>query len=58
MDESNNTPSDQQITGNGGHLLEVSDLHVEFRTSGGVVKAVNGVNYILDEGETLAILGE
>ena len=44
MDESNNTPSDQQITGNGGHLLEVSDLHVEFRTSGGVVKAVNGVN--------------
>lgn len=58
MPEPNNTPTDQQITGDGGHLLEVSDLHVEFRTSGGVVKAVNGVNYTLDEGETLAILGE
>ena len=39
-------------------LLEVDDLHVEFRTAHGVVHAVNGVNYRLHEGETLAILGE
>ena len=39
-------------------LLEVSDLHVEFRTSRGVVNAVNGLGYKLDKGETLAILGE
>ncbi|MFE1953477.1 MULTISPECIES: ABC transporter ATP-binding protein [Streptomyces] len=39
-------------------LLEVRDLHVEFRTRDGVAKAVNGVNYTVDEGETLAVLGE
>ncbi|WP_026875055.1 ABC transporter ATP-binding protein [Jiangella gansuensis] len=39
-------------------LLEVDDLHVEFRTRDGVAKAVNGVSYTLHEGETLAVLGE
>ncbi|MEV6343458.1 ABC transporter ATP-binding protein [Actinoplanes sp. NPDC051851] len=39
-------------------LLEVSDLHVEFRTQYGVAKAVNGANFWLSPGETLAILGE
>ncbi|NNN32760.1 ABC transporter ATP-binding protein [Streptomyces sp. S3(2020)] len=39
-------------------LLEVRDLQVEFRTRDGVAKAVNGVDYSVDEGETLAVLGE
>lgn len=39
-------------------LLEVRDLHVEFHTRDGVAKAVNGVNYSVAEGETLAVLGE
>ncbi|MGW7406368.1 ABC transporter ATP-binding protein [Streptomyces sp. NPDC054833] len=39
-------------------LLEVRDLHVEFRTRDGVAKAVNGVGYGVDAGETLAVLGE
>ncbi|MFG2990140.1 ABC transporter ATP-binding protein [Streptomyces sp. NPDC048257] len=39
-------------------LLEVRDLHVEFKTRDGVAKAVNGVNYSVAEGETLAVLGE
>ena len=39
-------------------LLEVRDLHVEFRTRDGVAKAVNGVTYEVDAGETLAVLGE
>ncbi|MFC7219993.1 ABC transporter ATP-binding protein [Streptomyces polyrhachis] len=39
-------------------LLEVRDLHVEFKTREGLVKAVNGVNYSVDAGETLAVLGE
>jgi len=39
-------------------LLQVRDLHVEFRTRDGVAKAVNGVSYSVRAGETLAILGE
>ncbi|GAA0620870.1 ABC transporter ATP-binding protein [Sporichthya brevicatena] len=39
-------------------LLEVSDLQVEFRTREGVAKAVNGVTYTVNSGETLAVLGE
>ena len=44
--------------GHGGHLLEVQGLHVEFHTRDGVAKAINGVDLYLDEGETLAVLGE
>ncbi|MEU8662496.1 ABC transporter ATP-binding protein [Actinoplanes philippinensis] len=39
-------------------LLQVNDLHVEFRTRDGVAKAVNGASFWLNPGETLAILGE
>jgi oligopeptide transport system ATP-binding protein len=39
-------------------LLEVNDLHVEFRTQYGVSHAVNGANFRLAPSETLAILGE
>ncbi len=39
-------------------LLEVEGLRVEFRTRHGVVQAVDGVSYTLDERETLAIVGE
>ncbi|MFF2041279.1 ABC transporter ATP-binding protein [Kitasatospora sp. NPDC058170] len=41
-----------------GPLLDVRDLHVEFVTREGVAKAVNGVNYSVRAGETLAVLGE
>jgi oligopeptide transport system ATP-binding protein len=39
-------------------LLEVEDLHVEFRTRDGVAKVLNGVSYQVSAGETLAVLGE
>ncbi|MFI8191031.1 ABC transporter ATP-binding protein [Streptomyces sp. NPDC085946] len=39
-------------------LLQVRDLHVEFRTREGVARAVNGVTCHVDAGETLAVLGE
>ncbi|MGY1737175.1 ABC transporter ATP-binding protein [Geodermatophilus sp. SYSU D00684] len=47
-----------ELAGQGTPLLEVDDLHVEFRTRSGTVHAVNGVSYSLAAGETLAILGE
>lgn len=40
------------------NLLEVENLEVEFDTYGGVVKAVRGVNFAVDKGQTLAIVGE
>jgi oligopeptide transport system ATP-binding protein len=39
-------------------LLDVKDLHVSFKTFGGEVSAVRGVEFHLDKGETLAIVGE
>lgn len=41
-----------------GTLLEVKDLRTEFHTQDGVVHAVNGVSFTVDEGETLGMVGE
>lgn len=40
------------------HLLEVKNLSVDFHTAKGTVYAVKNVNWHIDSGETLAILGE
>jgi oligopeptide transport system ATP-binding protein len=39
-------------------LLEVKDLETRFFTQDGVVHAVNGISYTLDQGQTLGIVGE
>ncbi|MDA0734432.1 MAG: ABC transporter ATP-binding protein [Chloroflexi bacterium] len=39
-------------------LLEVKDLKTSFYTFEGVVKAVDGITYEVDEGETLGLVGE
>ena len=39
-------------------LLQVEDLHTNFFTSRGVVKAVDGVTMKIDAGETLGVVGE
>ena len=42
----------------GTPLLMVEDLQVEFDTFGGTVQAVRGVSFSVDQGRTLAIVGE
>jgi oligopeptide transport system ATP-binding protein len=39
-------------------ILEVKDLQTRFKTYDGLVYAVNGISYELNEGETLGVVGE
>ncbi len=39
-------------------ILEVKNLHVSFRTYAGEVQAVRGVNFHVNKGEAIAIVGE
>lgn len=39
-------------------ILEVKDLHIHFNAFAGAVRAIRGVNFHLNKGETLAIVGE
>ncbi|MDP6277743.1 MAG: ATP-binding cassette domain-containing protein, partial [Nitrospinota bacterium] len=39
-------------------LLEIEDLKTQFFTSAGTVRAVDGISYDVEEGETVALVGE
>jgi len=39
-------------------LLKVENLHTYFKTSKGLIKAVNGISFKLEEGKSLGIVGE
>ena len=46
------------MTQTGQHLLEVKNLTTRFYTEEGVVHAVDGISYTLNEGDTLGVVGE
>jgi oligopeptide transport system ATP-binding protein len=41
-----------------GHILTVNNLKTYFQTEDGVVKAVDGITFTLEKGETLGVVGE
>ncbi|GAC1396941.1 MAG: ABC transporter ATP-binding protein [Chloroflexota bacterium] len=41
-----------------GAILEVRDLHTYFRAKDGVVRAVNGVSFVVNSGTSVGIVGE
>ena len=41
-----------------GTVLEIKDLHVQFRVHGGIVRAVRGLNLTIPAGRTVGLVGE
>ena len=48
----------KMTTGNGERVLEVKDLKTYFYTDEGEVRAVDGLSYHVDRGESIGIVGE
>ena len=46
------------MTAHSTQLLAVNQLGVQFQTPDGLVRAVNGINFSLNKGQTLGIVGE
>lgn len=40
------------------HLLEIKDLHVEYKTGRATANALNGINLVIEKGEALGLVGE
>jgi oligopeptide transport system ATP-binding protein len=51
-------PSASDASGPPAPLLELEDFKLHFHTQDGIVKAVDGVSFSLEKGETLSVVGE
>ena len=38
--------------------VEIKNLHVQFKTDYGMIRAVNGINISIEPGQTLGLVGE
>jgi oligopeptide/dipeptide ABC transporter ATP-binding protein len=52
------TPSTGAARDGDQPILEIRDLHTEFKVHGGVVHAVDGVNLTIPQGKTVGLVGE
>ena len=50
--------TDNILTENTDDILDIENLHIEFRTDEGTVKAVNGLNMVIGRGKILGLVGE
>ncbi|MBV9803582.1 MAG: ABC transporter ATP-binding protein, partial [Solirubrobacterales bacterium] len=51
-------PAAREPAPSGASLLEVTDLRVDFRQAGGVVRAVDRLTYTVPPGRTVGLIGE
>jgi len=56
VDDASSVPA--PTSGPGVPLLEVRDLHTSFKSERGLVRAVDGVSFTLEQGRTIGIVGE
>ena len=50
--------ADSTTTSSRTPFLQVKDLHVHFPTDDGLVRAVDGMDFTLERGQTIGIVGE